>query len=119
MHGACQRHKNHLAEHAVNSILSKNIGYLLEGARAVDETMRLASHHILANHCPCDLPVVHHRITESMLDLLVELLKDLPSEATKLEDVWRKIHCCRTSPDDPALLQKWVSVLVKVLHGMQ
>ena len=73
----------------LHSIVSENVGYLLEGTRHPDESVFQAAHHVLLCYSYDGLPVLQQRISESMLD--------------RLEN----------------LRQKWASLSVEVLAGMQ
>ena len=107
--------------------MQKNLGHLLEGTRAFDEeSLWLAAHHVLLNYGLGSSPAVQNQISESMLDLLGEMLKDLPREATRpSRALWRRIQRCKShlkivlrSLSKPQR-QNWVSLLVEALHGTQ
>ncbi|CAE7428616.1 unnamed protein product [Symbiodinium natans] len=65
------------------SIVCKNLEHLLDGTRAAEESVWLAAHHVLLNYDRGSFPAVQNRISECMLDLLGEVLKDLPREAAQ------------------------------------
>ena len=83
---ACARN-SHFSESTAPSIVCENLGYLLVGVRSTTERVWNSSHIVLRYYGQDGLPLVEHLISESLLDLLGDLLKEALASEDELRGV--------------------------------
>ena len=105
--------------------MHEHLGALLEANRHPDAEVSKAAHSMLLKYGRGGLPFVQRRIAESMLDLLGDLMRDLPSQYRGLLEVFGRVRGCSSHLRtfvrvlESSERQRWLSLLVETLRAVR